>query len=71
MTQIRYIWMCLAICVTMTAHGQEFRLDDVLEDEFITIKNGSSMFSLIIVILIFIGVIFGLIYLKKKKEEKY
>ena len=34
MTQIRYIWMCLAICVTMTAHSQEFRLDDVLEDIF-------------------------------------
>lgn len=34
MTQIRYIWMCLAICVTMTAHCQEFRLDDVLEDIF-------------------------------------
>ena len=34
MTQIRYIWMCLAICVTMTAHSQEFCLDDVLEDIF-------------------------------------
>lgn len=46
-------------------------LNDVPEEEIVIEEKGTSVFSLIIVIFIFIGLVIGLIALKNKTEEKY
>lgn len=46
-------------------------LDNVREEEIIIEEKESSIFPLIITIIIFAALIFGLIKFKKKREEKY
>jgi hypothetical protein len=46
-------------------------LNDIPENEIVIEERGTGVFSLIMVVIVFVGVIIGLIYLKKKFDKKY